>query len=98
MDGSGHRGSVNRLSKGEVPVGAVVVRDGKVLGSDTICVRFARINGTCRADCLQQASQALNSWRLTGATIYVTLDMSDVCGGDRSGPVSPLGIWGSRSE
>ena len=77
------------FQKGEVPVGAVVVRDGKVLGSGHN-LREARQDPTAHAEliALQQASQALNSWRLTGATIYVTLEPCPMVRGDRSGQLA----------
>jgi len=67
---------------GEVPVGAVVVRDGELL-SRAHNLRQSRQDPTAHAEliALQRASQAAGSWRLTGATIYVTLEPCPMCAG-----------------
>lgn len=67
---------------GEVPVGAVCVIDGKVIARG----RNERESGndpTSHAEMLaiRRASQALGSWRLTGCTLYVTLEPCLMCGG-----------------
>ena len=59
---------------GEVPVGAVVVKDGRVLARG----RNAPIGGhdpTAHAEiaALRAAAQALGNYRLEGCTLYVTL-------------------------
>lgn len=70
------------LSVGEVPVGAVVVQNGEVLGSgfnETV----ARANPTAHAELLA-VSRALahqGSDRLPGATLYVTLEPCAQCAG-----------------
>lgn len=70
------------LSVGEVPVGAVMVQDGEVLGSgfnETV----ARANPTAHAEFLA-VSRALahqGSDRLPGATLYVTLEPCAQCAG-----------------
>lgn len=70
------------LSVGEVPVGAVVVQNGEVLGSgfnETV----ARANPTAHAEFLA-VSRALahqGSDRLPGATLYVTLEPCAQCAG-----------------
>jgi tRNA(adenine34) deaminase len=67
---------------GEVPVGAVVVQGGAVVGSG-----FNRpISGrdpTAHAEieALRAAAQALGNYRLTGCTIYVTLEPCAMCAG-----------------
>lgn len=66
----------------EVPVGAVVVRDGKVLGAGfntpiTGCdpTAHAEINA------LRDASAKVENYRLSGATLYVTLEPCTMCVG-----------------
>ncbi|MDX5334456.1 MAG: tRNA adenosine(34) deaminase TadA [Marinobacter sp.] len=69
-------------SIGEVPVGAIVVRDGKELG-----VGYnAPITGcdpTAHAEirALRDASARVGNYRLTGATLYVTLEPCTMCVG-----------------
>ena len=67
---------------GEVPVGAVVVRDGKVLGEG----RNAPIGrhdpaGHAEILALREAGAAAGNYRLTGATLYVTLEPCPMCAG-----------------
>ncbi|MDQ2891408.1 MAG: tRNA adenosine(34) deaminase TadA [Gemmatimonadota bacterium] len=67
---------------GEVPVGAVVVRAGVVVGSGAN--RTIRNNdATAHAEMLaiREASCALGSWRLDGCTLYVTLEPCAMCAG-----------------
>ncbi len=67
---------------GEVPVGAVAVLDGQVIGagynrkeSDQDPVAHAEIIA------LQQAAAYLNNWRLIGVTLYCTLEPCPMCAG-----------------
>ncbi len=67
---------------GEVPVGAVVVRQGEVVGRGANA-REATSDPTAHAElvALRQASAALGSWRLDNATLYVTLEPCPMCAG-----------------
>ena len=67
---------------GEVPVGAVVVKDGRVIATG----RNAPIEGhdpTAHAEivALRAAAQALGNYRLDGCTLYVTLEPCAMCSG-----------------
>jgi tRNA(adenine34) deaminase len=66
----------------DVPVGAVVVRDGRVLARG--CNR-RELDGdpTAHAEviALRAAAQAVGSWRLDGCTLYVTLEPCTMCAG-----------------
>jgi tRNA(adenine34) deaminase len=68
--------------KGEVPVGAVVVKDGKIIGrghnlteSKQSALTHAEISA------LGKASKKLKSWRLNDCDLYVTLEPCTMCGG-----------------
>ena len=67
---------------GDVPIGALVVRDGDVLASAGN-EREQRNDPTAHAEvlALQAASQKLGSWRLEGTTLYVTLEPCPMCAG-----------------
>ena len=67
---------------GEVPVGAVVVVDGKVVATGANR-REELGDPTAHAEvlALREASGAVGSWRLTGATLYVTLEPCPMCAG-----------------
>ena len=66
--------------EGEVPVGAVVVLEGKILGEGWNRP-IAASDPTAHAEiqAMRAASSALSNYRLTGATLYVTLEPCDMC-------------------
>ena len=70
------------FSEEEVPVGAVVVRDGAVLGSG-YNRREQRGDPLAHAEmeAIREASQRLGGWRLDGCTLYVTLEPCPMCAG-----------------
>lgn len=69
-------------SRGEVPVGAVVVLDGQVIGEG-----FNQPVGTCDPTAhaeivaLRDAGRRIGNYRLTGATVYVTIEPCQMCVG-----------------
>jgi tRNA(adenine34) deaminase len=67
---------------GEVPVGAVVVRDGRIV-SQAFNLRETCQDPTAHAErvALTLAGRALGSWRLEGCTLYVTLEPCAMCAG-----------------
>jgi tRNA(adenine34) deaminase len=66
--------------RGEVPVGAVVVRDGRVLAAAGNAPRALR-DPSAHAEILaiRQACEALGDERLTGCDLYVTLEPCTMC-------------------
>lgn len=68
--------------KGEVPVGAVVARGDEVL-SVAANEREATRDPTAHAELLaiREAAERLGSWRLTGCTLYSTLEPCPMCAG-----------------
>ena len=67
---------------GEVPVGAVAVYEGRVVGRGRNA-REAAHDPTAHAELLaiQEASRTLGRWRLSGVTLYVTLEPCAMCAG-----------------
>ncbi len=67
---------------GEVPVGAVIVKDGAVIGRG-YNLREQLRNSLAHAEliAIDEASRKLNNWRLEGATLYVTLEPCPMCAG-----------------
>jgi len=67
---------------GEVPIGAVLVKDGSVLAADHNR-REQLSDATAHAELLviRKAGQLLGGWRLTGTTLYVTLEPCPMCAG-----------------
>lgn len=72
----------NAGDEGDVPVGAVVVVDGQVIASAGNR-REASGDPTAHAEiiALREAALALGRWRLSDATLYVTLEPCPMCAG-----------------
>ena len=70
------------LVKGEVPVGAIVVKDGRVIGRGWNQVETLK-DATAHAEmiALTAAQEALGDWRLEGCTLYVTKEPCPMCAG-----------------
>jgi tRNA(adenine34) deaminase len=68
--------------QGEVPVGAIVVKDGKIIGSG-YNLRETNHSATAHAEliAIEDACRKVGDWRLTGATLYVTLEPCPMCAG-----------------
>ena len=69
-------------AEGEVPIGAVVVFEGRIVGRGRNARE--RLNEpTAHAEilALQEASRELGRWRLSGATMYATLEPCPMCAG-----------------
>jgi tRNA(adenine34) deaminase len=66
----------------EVPVGAVLVQDGHILATG-FNQREGTQDATAHAEliAIRSASMSLGSWRLTGTTLYVTLEPCAMCAG-----------------
>ena len=85
--------------RGEVPIGAVVVVDGKVV-AQRHNEREATGDPTAHAEvlALRDAAAAVGSWRLSEATLVVTLEPCPMCAGaawaSRVGHV----IWGAPND
>lgn len=70
------------LAGGEVPVGAVVVRDGEVIGRGHNAVIGSR-DPTAHAEvlALREAARKAGNYRLPGATLYATVEPCPMCCG-----------------
>jgi len=66
----------------EVPIGAVVVHDGEIIG-EGFNTKEHGLNPTAHAEmiAIQQAAGNLGRWRLHGCTLYVTLEPCPMCAG-----------------
>jgi tRNA(adenine34) deaminase len=69
-------------AEGEVPIGAVVVTAGRIAGRGRNARERLR-DPTAHAEilALQEAARTLGRWRLSGATMYATLEPCPMCAG-----------------
>ncbi|WP_217922042.1 tRNA adenosine(34) deaminase TadA [Miltoncostaea oceani] len=76
------REAAEAADHGDVPVGAVVVRDGEVVGA-AHNEREARGDPTAHAEvlALRAAAVTLGGWRLLGTVLYCTLEPCPMCAG-----------------
>jgi len=70
------------LEQEEVPVGAVIVKDGKII-SRAHNIKEQKNDATCHAEiiAIKKACKKLNSWRLIDCEMYVTLEPCSMCAG-----------------
>ena len=68
--------------EGEVPVGAVIVKDGRIIGSGRNSRERKKTPlGHAEIAAIEAACAALGDWRLTDCTLYVTLEPCAMCCG-----------------
>src|ERR1700740_2968363 len=81
----------------DVPIGAVVVRDGELLAA-AHNERELRQDPTAHAEvlALREAARALGSWRVLDATLYVTLEPCAMCAGAIVLARIPRVVYGCR--
>ncbi len=79
---------------GDVPVGAVAVRDGVIVGRGHNRKEHDR-DPTAHAEmiALRQAARTLGGWRLPGVTLYCTLEPCAMCAGAMVQARLPRLVW-----
>jgi len=85
--------------KGEVPIGAVIVCDGKVIAK-AHNMRERKQNALAHAEvlCIAKACKRLKSWRLDTCVMYVTLEPCAMCMGALTNARVKKVYFGARSE
>jgi tRNA(adenine34) deaminase len=80
--GEALRQAVKAFEAEEVPIGAVVVRAGRIIARAWNQVELLK-DATAHAEmlALTQAEQAVGDWRLTDCTLYVTKEPCPMCAG-----------------
>ena len=74
--------AVEASAHGDVPVGALVVRNGEVIGRGANrTVRDQDPTAHAEILAIREASRALGSWRLDGCELFVTLEPCAMCAG-----------------
>ncbi|XP_016481068.1 tRNA(adenine(34)) deaminase, chloroplastic [Nicotiana tabacum] len=83
----------------EVPVGAVLVHDGKIVARGCNLVEELR-DSTAHAEmlCIREASNTLRTWRLSGTTLYVTLEPCPMCAGAILQARVDTVVWGAPNK
>ncbi|XP_076911215.1 uncharacterized protein LOC143569116 [Bidens hawaiensis] len=83
----------------EVPVGAVLVQDGTILARGYNLVEELR-DSTAHAEmvCIREASNKLHSWKLSGTTLYVTLEPCPMCAGAILQARIDTVVWGAPNK
>ncbi|MCD5993802.1 tRNA adenosine(34) deaminase TadA [Pseudomonas sp. CDFA 602] len=67
---------------GEVPVGAVVVQNGEIIGRGYNCpISGSDPSAHAEMVAIRDAARALDNYRLPGSTLYVTLEPCSMCAG-----------------
>lgn len=81
----------------EVPVGALAVKDGKIIAA-AYNTRESSKCATHHAEILaiEQACRALGGWRLPGVTLYVTMEPCAMCAGAIINARIPRVVYGTR--
>ncbi len=81
---------------GEVPVGCVIVREGEVIGAGYNRRETDKtVLGHAELMAIRQAEQTLGDWRLTGCTLYVTLEPCPMCAGAILNARPEAVVWGA---
>jgi len=87
------------MAEGEVPVGCVIVRDGKVVGEGRNRRETCRTAlGHAEIEAIDQACRTLGGWRLTGCTLYVTLEPCPMCAGAIVNARIPALYYGTKDD
>jgi tRNA(adenine34) deaminase len=84
-------------SEGEVPVGCVVVHEGRIIGRGHNRTESLK-DPTAHAEIIAigAAATALENWRLTGATVYATIEPCLMCAGALTLARPDLVVYGAR--
>lgn len=70
------------LASGDVPVGCVIVKDGQIIGwGHNRREALADASAHAELEAIRDACGRLNTWRLQGASLYVTLEPCPMCSG-----------------
>ena len=87
------------FAEAETPVGAVIVREGRIIASAHNQREQLR-DPTAHAEmiAITQAAQSLESWRLEGCAIYVTLEPCAMCAGALLQARVPLVVYGAADS
>lgn len=86
-------------AEGEVPVGCVIVKDGRVVGVGRNRRETGKTAlGHAEIEAISQACENLGGWRLWQCTMYVTLEPCPMCAGAIINARIPRVVCGAKDE
>ena len=72
--------SKKSLESGDVPIGAIIVKDGNIIGEGyNTREKNNDVMGHAEINAIKDASKKLNNWNLQGSVMYVTLKPCSMC-------------------
>ena len=72
--------SKKSLESGDVPIGAIIVKDGQIIGEGyNTREKNNDLMGHAEINAIKDASKKLNNWNLQGSVMYVTLKPCSMC-------------------
>lgn len=72
--------ALKAYEEGEVPVGCVIEKEGKIIGRGHNIVEKSKLaTGHAEIVAIEEACKNIDSWRLTGSNIYITLEPCTMC-------------------
>ena len=84
---------------GEVPVGCVIVREGRIVGRGrNRREEKQHTSSHAEMEAIRQANEALGTWRLDDCTLYVTLEPCPMCAGAILNARIPRVYYGARDR
>ena len=85
--------------KGEVPIGAVVVLNGKIVGKGyNLRTKLQMATAHAEVRAIERACKKMRSWRLPEAEIYVTLEPCPMCMGAILNARIPVVRYGAKDD
>ncbi|MCD8036819.1 MAG: tRNA adenosine(34) deaminase TadA [Clostridiales bacterium] len=86
------------MESGEVPIGCVIVFDGKIIGKGHN-LRNSKKNPLCHAEisAINEAAAYIGDWRLEECTLYVTVEPCPMCAGAIVQARIPRVVFGARN-
>jgi tRNA(adenine34) deaminase len=82
---------------GEVPVGAILVKDGKIIARACNAIeKMQDASMHAEMECMRHGAEHLGNWRLLGCTLYSTLEPCSMCAGAMFLFRLERLVWGAR--
>ena len=84
---------------GEIPIGAVLVKDGKILcATHNLCEQLHDATAHAERLAISEAGKLTGSWRLSDCTLYVTVEPCVMCAGALGWAQTKRVVFGAADE